>query len=424
MHKPDLPETSLNREHRLWSAHAARADNHRMLRAGDIVVLCALALLSLGLVMTASADMQVGEQGAVTFASIVGSTSAIYMALAVAAMLIARALPVRTLAGDRRVRMLLPLLLPVSVGLVVLALFEPFAYEVNGARRWFEIPGTGFRFQPSEVAKWSLPVVLAWWGATRGWGMRRFGSGLLPAVAMVCAASAAIGIEDLGTGALVFGVGVLLIAASGARWWQMATLASPVFLAGLVFGILAEPYRRERIIGFLNPYSDPSDLNYHMIQSLSAIAGGGGTGRGLGFGLQKFGYLPEDRTDFLYAIICEELGLVGAGGVLVLYALLLVAGLTIVRREPSVLLKLIGLGVILTLGFQALMNLMVVTGLAPTKGIALPLLSAGGTGWLLTASSLGVLASIDRSREAGEHRGQPCSSNHEDLPHSARAIPA
>ena len=137
-------------------------------------------------------------------------------------------------------------------------------------------------------------------------------------------------------------------------------------------------------------YQDPDGIGYHVIQSMAAVAGGGLPGRGLGNGLQKFGYLPEDTTDFIFAVVCEELGLIGAVVVVCLYAALLLSGFGIVRRAAHPFERLLGLGVVLTLGFQALINLLVVTGLAPTKGIALPLLSWGGTGWCLTAFSIGT----------------------------------
>jgi len=171
-------------------------------------------------------------------------------------------------------------------------------------------------------------------------------------------------------------------------------------LAAVGLAILASPYRVARLTAFLDPYADPQGTGYHMIQSMGAVAGGGFFGRGLGHGLQKFGYLPEDRTDFLFAIICEELGTPGAALVVFLFAGLLLAGLAIVRREPDRLLRLMGVGVITTVGLQAVINLAVVTGLGPTKGIALPLVSSGGTGWILTAFSLGLLVAIDRRGSA------------------------
>jgi hypothetical protein len=155
----------------------------------------------------------------------------------------------------------------------------------------------------------------------------------------------------------------------------------------------------QRLVTFLNPYADPEGAGYHMIQSMVAVANGEVAGRGLGHGLQKFGYLPEDRTDFLFAIICEELGVAGALVVVALYGGMLWSCWTIIRREQAAILKLLALGVVATVGIQALINLAVVTGLGPTKGIALPLLSSGGTGWILTAASLGLIVAMDRTQD-------------------------
>src|SRR5690606_26392677 len=181
----------------------------------------------------------------------------------------------------------------------------------------------------------------------------------------------------------------------GASLWQLLSLA-PVAALGLITLVIVNPYRVTRLVTFLDPYKDPDGAGYHMIQSLVAVANGRVWGRGLGFGLQKFGYLPEDRTDFLFAVICEELGLAGASLVIALNLGIIWAGVAIVRRQSSAFLQLLGLGVVTTFGLQALINLTVVTGLAPTKGIALPLLSSGGTGWILTAGSLGLLVAMDR----------------------------
>nr|HRJ50661.1 FtsW/RodA/SpoVE family cell cycle protein [Phycisphaerales bacterium] len=153
---------------------------------------------------------------------------------------------------------------------------------------------------------------------------------------------------------------------------------------------------------FVDPYGDPEGSGYHMIQSMLAVMGGEGPGRGLGHGLQKFGYLPEDRTDFLFAVICEELGIAGAAVVIFLFVGMVWAGVSIARREREVFLRLSALGLVSTIALQALMNLAVVTGLGPTKGIALPLVSSGGTGWILTAFSMGILAAIDRTQPDGE----------------------
>ncbi|MFW6033482.1 MAG: FtsW/RodA/SpoVE family cell cycle protein, partial [Phycisphaeraceae bacterium] len=156
-----------------------------------------------------------------------------------------------------------------------------------------------------------------------------------------------------------------------------------------------------RLTAFRDPWADPAGAGYHAIQSMVTIAQGGLTGRGVGNGIQKFGYVPEDTTDFIFSIVCEELGLAGAGLVVGLYLVILWVGLGIVRDCRDTFARLVGLGVLLTVGLQVTVNVAVVTVVVPTKGIALPLVSSGGTGWVLTAFALGLLASLDNARELG-----------------------
>ena len=153
-----------------------------------------------------------------------------------------------------------------------------------------------------------------------------------------------------------------------------------------------------RLAAFVDPFADPAGSGYHAIQSMAAVAGGGGFGRGLGFGLQKFGYLPEDQTDFIFAIICEELGLVGGLAVLGLFAVLIWSGRKAMNSADTEFGRLIALGVTLTFGFQAAINVAVVTVSVPTKGIGLPLVSAGGTGVILYGLLLGLLINVARRR--------------------------
>jgi cell division protein FtsW len=323
------------------------------------------------------------------------------MGLAVVAMLVVSRLPIARFAASERVFRVIPWLFPALILVLLTSYLPGLGHEVNGARRWIRFPGTDFTMQPSEVAKWGLIAVLGWHGVRRAGVMHRFDSGLLPGLAMIGVIAAIIAHQDLGTGVLVGLAGCLMLVAAGARVGHLLAFV-PVAIVGFIVAVRAEPYRMRRIETFLNPYLDPEGAGYHMIQSLVAVANGGGPGRGLGFGLQKFGYLPEDRTDFLFAVICEELGLAGAALVVALYAYLLWSVLAIVRRESSPLLKLVGLGIGATFGLQTVINLAVVTGLAPTKGIALPLLSYGGTGWVLTAASLGVLVAMDRAHARQE----------------------
>jgi cell division protein FtsW len=392
--------------------------NGAMLRSGHAVALCTLALLTLGVLMVTSAGLNVRPigTGGVTDATnassslhmveaVLLSRSAMYMALALTLMWFVSVLPVRHLARlaqthrDNRA-MMVAMGLTIVVMLFILALvYVPgLGRAVNGSHRWIEVnvPGAGaVSIQPSELVKWGMVGLIAWYCVARAGQINQFRKGLLPGLAILGLLSAVVVLEDLGTGVLIAAVGCIVMLAAGCRFWHFLTFA-PLGLLGVGLAIWTSPYRIERLISFLDPYADPADSGYHMIQSLGAISGGGGFGRGLGHGIQKLGYLPEDQTDFLFAVICEELGIAGAVLVAALLAGLLWFGLSIVRQERVVLLKLVGLGVLMTIGLQAVMNLFVVTGLGPTKGIALPLLSSGGTGWVLTAGSLGLLIGMDR----------------------------
>jgi cell division protein FtsW len=338
---------------------------------------------------------------------ILAGRSTIYMGLAVVAMAATTCLPIGRLAAigpaapggkgiDRSV-LLLGLAVVACVAVVATAYIPGLSREVNGSRRWVSLPLPGLRaisVQPSEIVKWGLVLVMAVYGAMAGARMRNFFLGLTPALIAAALVAGAVAKEDLGTGVLIAAVAGVMLLAAGARLWHFLVFIPPL-AAGAVVLIVTNPYRLTRIETFLDPYMQPQGSGYHMIQSMLAVSGGEGFGRGLGYGLQKFGYLPEDTTDFLFAIICEELGIAGAAVVIFLYIAMLWAGLAIVKRQTSVVLKLLGLGIISTVGLQALINLAVVTGLGPTKGIALPLVSSGGTGWILTAASLGLLVAMD-----------------------------
>lgn len=376
-----------------------------MLKAGDVILLCVLSLLCIGVLMVNSASLSVGAEEGVTFQSIALGRSTQFAAIAFALLLVLSRLPIRSWAMTPWIVRFTPLLVAVSIGAMALVYVPSIAREVNGSRRWIGIPGVGLTMQPSEIAKWAMPLFLAWYCSRRVMQIRKFWSGLIPALLVLGIVSAVVTHQDLGTGALIFGVGCLVLLAGGARFGHFIGLA-PLPLAGLALAIIVEPYRMTRLTTFMNPYANPDGDGYHMIQSLVAVANGEGFGRGIGFGLQKFGYLPEDRTDFVFAVLSEELGIMGVIVVLSLYSAILLAGLRIVQRESHVLLKLASIGFLATLGFQACINLMVVVGLAPTKGIALPLLSSGGTGWILTAGALGMLIAIDRTQSRVEETAE------------------
>lgn len=403
------------------------------MRAGHGILLIALILLVFGVVMVNSAGLTVkpdpglvtsGAMTQVQFEKLAAAYRPISMdnvlfgrttilaGLALFAMFIGSRVPVERLYQWRGLLSPVPWLLLGMVVLLLLVHVPGVGRSANNSARWIGSPQYGF--QPSELAKWAMLFVVAWHCCRRAGVMRSFLHGFLPPLIAIGVICALIANEDLGTAVLIFTVSVFMLIAGGARWWHAGMLL-PLGALAAWGAIIASPYRMNRLLAWRNPFEEPQGIGYHIIQSMSAISGGGLFGRGLGNSVQKFGYLPEDTTDFIYAIICEELGVVGALAVLLLYAGLLFLGLRVINRmrpsrdgqlEPSVpaFSQLFGLGILLTIGLQALINITVVTGLAPTKGIALPLLSSGGSGWVLTAFSLGLLLSIERHslrREAG-----------------------
>ena len=367
-----------------------------MLRAAHLIHLAVIALLGLAVVMVHSAAMRVGEDGRFSYLDMVQSRHTVYAGLAILAMLAATRINVRQFFHVTGWRNPLWWLLALSIGLVGLAMVPGVGRSVHGARRWLYLGPSQWSvsFQPSELLKWVMVLVIAWWCARRGQVMRRFTRGLLPPLVLVTAAVGLIVIEDLGTAVLIAVVASLMLFAGGARWWQMALLCPPG-AAVVVAAIVSSPYRIQRLMAFMDPWADPQGNGYHPIQSMVTIAGGGLFGKGLGNSIQKFGYLPEDTTDFLFAVICEEMGICGAGLVVALILALLWVGFGIIQKCPDCFARLFGLGVLLTIGMQATINIAVVTVMMPTKGIALPLVSAGGTGWILTATCLGLIASLD-----------------------------
>lgn len=364
-----------------------------MMRAGHGLILIVIALLTFGVVMVSSSGLSIDPDRAITLRDVLLGRPTILATLAVVMMLTGMMIPTRELYRVRGLVSPVPWIVLLAVALLLLVHVPGIGREVNGARRWITLGPIGF--QPSEIAKWGILIVLAWHIARRSSAMGRLWTGFLPPMVLVFVICGLIGSEDLGTAALIGAVAVCMLVAGGTKIWQAALLL-PVGLLGIVAAILTSPYRINRLHAFADPYQDSQGIGYHVLQSMAAVSGGGLAGRGLGNSIQKFGYLPEATTDFIFAIICEEFGIVGALVVISLYAMLLLCGLSIVMRTMHPFQRLLGLGILLTIGFQALINLAVVTGTAPTKGIALPLLSAGGTGWILTAFCLGLIISMDR----------------------------
>ena len=274
--------------------------------------------------------------------------------------------------------------------------FPLIGLSVNGARRWLKVGPVSF--QPSEFAKFSTVIFLAGMLAYNRFDKRSFFKGLVPLVLMVGIVCGLIGKEDFGTAALIALVAGMMLIAGGAKLWQLTIPLLPA-IGGFAYLIIVSPYRLKRLTTFLNIWKDPQGAGYHAIQSLISIGNGGWWGKGLGEGLQKYGYLPEDTTDFIFSIICEELGAIGGILVIVMMMLLVILGWRMLLRVRDDFSSLLIFGLISTIGLQGLMNVAVTTVSIPTKGIALPFISAGGSGLIFASIAIGLICGASRFGE-------------------------
>ena len=288
----------------------------------------------------------------------------------------------------------------VSIVLLIIVLIPAFGIEINNARRWLRIPlgPLAINFQPSELAKWSLVLFVPAVSVMLGEKIKKFGIFATMCV-LIGLIVGLIVIEDFGTAAFVAFVSFVILFIAGARWWHFLT-PLPILAVVFTLAIVHSPVRLERIKTFIDPDSSAAQTSgYQVRQSLIAISTGGILGKGLGGGISKYGHLPEDTTDFIFAIIAEELGFVGVCLVILLFMLFLIFGIIIIHRCNDNFGRLLAFGIVLAITSQAAMNLGVVTRLLPTKGIALPFISAGGTHLFLTAAAVGILVNISRSTE-------------------------
>ncbi|HHX73968.1 MAG TPA: putative lipid II flippase FtsW [Firmicutes bacterium] len=278
---------------------------------------------------------------------------------------------------------------------LLLAVFIPgVGVEIYGARRWV---GFGsFTAQPSDLAKIALVLFAAAYLSRRDVEVQKFTGGPLPVMAIMGIIFALIIKQpDLGTALAIAGTVMIILFTAGMRVQQMILVALAA-VPLLVYMVRSEPYRLQRWLSFLDPWADPLDTGYQIIQSLYAIGPGGLFGVGLGHGRQKMFYLPEPHSDFIFSVICEELGFIGAGTVLLLYFLLFWRGFKVALSAPDAYGSLLAAGIVTMIGLQTLMNIGVVTGSIPVTGINLPLISAGGSSLLFTMCSIGVLLNISK----------------------------
>jgi cell division protein FtsW len=325
-------------------------------------------------------------------------------------MIVAAHVDYRVLAWERkRDGWRAGLLLFLTLGLLVAVLLPGIGHKALGARRAIVVPGVGFGFQPSELAKVLLVVWLAALlsrphatgpsGLVARGDIRHLTTGFVPALLSSAVLIGLTAIEDFGTAALMGAVMFALLLVAGARWTHLGLTVLMGAAAGALL-VWIKPHRMARLATFFSDTPDVMGPGYQVHQSLLAIGSGGWLGRGLGAGVQKYGYLPKDNNDFILAVICEELGVVGGIAVALLFLGLLWRGWRVAARAPDRFGQLLALGLTLLVVFQAAFNIAVVTNSVPTKGISLPFVSAGGSGVIFLGLAAGLLAATGRTRAA------------------------
>jgi cell division protein FtsW len=284
------------------------------------------------------------------------------------------------------------------LGMTTLMLISVFFLDrAHNTHRW--IHWGAFSFQPSEVAKPALILFLAYFLETRAKSMDDWRNTLLPAVLPTLVFLGLIVFQpDLGTAIACAGITVCILYVAGMRlrYFGYAFLAAIPALYVLIFHV---SYRRDRILAFWNPYSDPQGRGFHIIQSLIAVSTGGITGLGLMESKQKLFYLPEPHTDFIFAVTAEEFGLFGSILLALLFAVFLWRGLRTAIRSEDLFGKFLAVGITSMVVLQAFINISVVLGLMPTKGIPLPFVSYGGSSLFVTLACVGVLLNITREAD-------------------------
>lgn len=285
-------------------------------------------------------------------------------------------------------------LLGLALVAAVLVLVPHIGMVRGGARRWIGVGG--FSVQPSEWVKIVLVMYLARSIARRGEKMASFTIGMLPHLIVIGVFAAIIVVQpDFGTAAILALLLIAMLFVGGARPLHLIGLGLAV-LPVAVFGVMHEGYRMRRVLAFLDPWRYSHDIAFQLVQSLIAFGSGGVTGVGLGESQQKLFFLPEAHTDFIFALVGEELGLLGALFTLALFALLGIRGFRIALRHPDRFASLLAFGITLVILLEAVVNVGVVLGLLPTKGLALPFLSCGGSAMMVALVQVGVLTALSR----------------------------
>lgn len=294
-------------------------------------------------------------------------------------------------------------LLYVAIVLLVLVIIPGVGITRNHATRWLGIPGTSFQFQPSEIAKLAVIIYFSDTISRKKDRMRSLRYGIAPYAAWLVVIAALMMLEPHLSGTiLIFGAGAVLMLVGGIelKWVAGAAGLASVFAWALLSGTIK--YGQSRIAMWHNPWLDPQKDGYQLVQSLISIGSGGLLGVGLGKSRQKFLYLPEEHNDFIFAIVCEELGLIGATIIMLLFAALILRGYWIALHARDRFGSLLVVGITTVIALQTFLNIGVVSGLLPTTGISLPFFSYGGTALSIQLAEMGIVLSVSRQMRPTE----------------------
>lgn len=357
--------------------------NSRRMAPDALLFAGTIALLLFGLVMLYSASAIVADANARHPFHFFGK-QAVWAVLGFGALMLAA-------RSDYRLLNRPAVAWTVFAAVILLLIGALLSAPINNAQRWVRL--FGFVFQPSEPAKLGLAVILAHLLAARRPDTLRNLAWPLLATGLLCCL---IFMQpDLGTATFLALVGGALIFVAGARFWHLGALAglgAPLFAAA----VLTADYRIARVLTFLDPFGDPLGDGFQLSQSLIALGSGGITGVGFTASRQKLLYLPEPHSDFVFSVVGEELGIVGAGLLVAVFFLYAMRGLLVSSRAPDRFGLLLGVGATLTIAAQAFLNISVATGLLPTTGLPLPFVSAGGSSLLTTMLAAGLLLSVSQ----------------------------
>ncbi len=360
-----------------------------------LLLVAVLGLVGFGLVMVYSAS-------AITAQDKLGDSFYFLKRQATAAGVGLLAMAVAMKLGYRRMARLAYPLLIVTIILLVLVLIPGLGTMVGGAKRWLRVPGISI--QPAEIAKVSWVIYLAYSLAKKREKVKHFSIGFVPHLGLAGLLVLLCMLEpDFGSSvALLFLMFVMLFAAGAKLSYILGMVLAAIPFAYVA--IASSPYRMKRITAFLDPWANRQGSGYQVAESLMSIGSGGLTGLGLGDGRQKLFFLPEAHTDFIFAIVGEELGLLGVGFLISLYGIVIWRGLRAALNATEAFGTYLGLGVVSLIAFQACVNMAVAMGAVPTKGLTLPFISYGGSSLIVLMGAAGLLLSISATAETGARR--------------------